>query len=529
MKQTHKPIAITLFILTFLLFSIVPIAFADTALVKSSTVNVRSGAGLEYDVVTQIKKDTEYPVLSTNSSWVQIDLGNGKNGWVADWLIDIISNEPKEVSHTYIDSTVPILNVRSGPSTSFAIVDKLSPGKSYLLLESDGDWGKIQLGDNKTGWVSLQYTASFTETTKELPATQESNTVGSDIQEPSQISTIISVDTDILNLRETPSLDAAILKKLSRGTQAKSLQSEGDWSEVQLDDGTKGWVYRTYIKEVKSASVETAQHVPSITNPTSANAKVKIITNGTNLRKGPSTKENVVQKAQAGDTYPILKTEGEWFLIDIGNGKSAYVAGWVVSAEGVPNIVKNSMSNVLQGKVIVVDAGHGGADHGTTGKGKKTKEKDVNLLIASLLTKKLEASGAKVIMTRSNDTFISLQTRVDVAINNKADAFISIHHNSYKTSSMKGSMTFYYNASRDKSLAQYVQSDLVKYNGLKDLGARKGDYFVIRENTQPAVLIELGFLSNESEEITIRSAKYQENSAEGIFQGIVKYFVNVKK
>lgn len=515
--RKRKPIPLTLLILTFLLFSLASSAFADTAIVKSSTVNVRAGAGLEYDVIDQIKKDMEYPILASSNSWVQIDLGNGKSGWVADWLVDVISTQPEQVSHTYVESTVPILNVRTGPSTSFGIIDKLSPGTSYRLLESEGDWGKIQLSADKTGWLSLQYT-SITEVNPEEQVQQEL----------AQENTIITVNADILNLREMPSLEAAILKKLSRGTQAKALQSQGDWSQVQLDDGTKGWVHRTYIKEVKSATVETAQQQPSVTEPSKSDAKIKILTNGTNLRKGPSTKDEVVQKAKVGDTYPIIKAEGEWFLIDIGNGKTAYVAGWVVSAEGVPNIVKNSMSNVLKGKVIVVDAGHGGADHGTTGKSKKTKEKDVNLLVASLLAKKLEAAGAKVIMTRTSDTFLSLQSRVDVAINSKADAFISVHHNSYKTESMNGTMTFYYNESRDKNLAQNIQTELVKYNGLRDLGARKGDYFVIRENTRPAVLIELGFLSNANEEITIRSSKFQENSAEGIFQGLIKYFTNKK-
>lgn len=521
---------------------VAPAVFADTAQVKGTTVNVRSGPGLDNEVIDKITKGSTYTILSKKDSWLEIDLGNQKKGWVADWLVDIQGDQTEGKKETYLESKVDVLNVRSGPSTSFAIIEKLSLGKSYLVLESEGEWSKIKLSEEKSGWVSTQYTKNVESTEKEQPApptnvspSTESNTKPNTNEEPQKSVTKVMVNTDILNLRKSASLNAEIVQKLSRGTQATILQTVGEWSEVELGDGTKGWLSRTYIKEVNTSDHSGGQP-PLANNPTPnptpspapQEAKVKILTEGTNIRKGPSTKEAIVLKAKEGQVFPIVKTEGEWFKINIGNGKTAYVAGWVVAAEGVPNVERNSLSNVLKGKVIVVDAGHGGNDRGAEGPGKKTKEKEVNLIVATLLAKKLEAAGAKVIMTRSDDTYLSLQQRVDISMKHNSDAFISIHHNTYKHSSMNGSMTFYYSEKTDKNLARYIQSDLVKHNGLKDLNVRHGDYYVLRENPLPTVLVELGFLTNLNEELMIRSSRFQENSAEGIFQGTLKYFANLK-
>lgn len=522
------PYILLLFMLLFAASG--PALYADTAQVKNATLNVRSGPGLQHDVITQIQKGSTYPIVATSDNWLQIDLGNQAMGWVADWLVDIAPTQAAApaVTPTYVEANVPILNARSGPSTSFAIVDKIAPGKTYLVLDAEGEWVQIELSATRSGWVAAQYTeiksthTTPTDTTPNLP-TQQANTANE---------STVHVTVDVLNLRQTPDLDATIVQKLTKGTRATRLATSGVWDEIKLADGTQGWVFNAYIAttEGTSSSTDANAGAPPLSNASPpTDASIKILTTGTNLRKGPSTNEDVIEKAAEGARYSILQTIGEWFQIDIGKGRTAYVAGWVVAAEGVPPIVRDSMSNALLGKTIVVDAGHGGVDRGAEGVSKKTKEKEVNLIVAKLVAKKLEAAGATVILTRANDTYISLQSRVDVATENDADAFISIHHNSYKTSAMVGSMTFYYTNTADKELAKLIQADLIKHNGLKDLGARKGDYLVLRENPKPSVLVELGFLSNANEEATIRTTKFQENSAEGIFQGIVKYFVNSKK
>lgn len=488
-------------------FSSLQEVFADTVTVEYTTVNVRSGPGLDYEVIHQVHKGDTYVVLHKENNWIQIQLNDQQVGWIADWLVKLTVEEQK-TKNIYLEANVPVLNVRTGPSTTFSIIDKIGPGKQYPLLESEGQWGKIELSQDKSGWVSMDYanTIEKEEKPSSSPAPQTNKQKW------------VMVNANNLNFREKPSLEAQVLQKLSEGTKAIQLSVDGDWINLQLEDGKTGWVFHTYVSEIENSNASESN------NQQTTDAKIKIITQGTNLRKAPSTKAEIVQKGNVGEEFPIIATEGDWFLIDLGNNKTAYVAGWVVSAIGVPNIERNSISNSLTGKVIVVDAGHGGGDRGAEGVKLKTKEKDVNLLVASLVAKKLEAAGAKVVMTRSDDTYLSLQGRVDVATKYKADAFISIHHNSYKTSDMNGTMTFYYTAKKEKKLAEAIHENLVKQIGLRDLGVRKGDYYVLRENPQPSVLVEIGFLSNANEEAQLRSSTFQEKAAEGIFLGIVEYF-----
>lgn len=173
--------------------------------------------------------------------------------------------------------------------------------------------------------------------------------------------------------------------------------------------------------------------------------------------------------------------------------------------------------------MIVIDPGHGGVDDGATGVSKKTKEKVINLSVAKRLESLLKASGAKVIMTRTGDVSVSLENRVSMAVNAKADAFVSIHHNTYPSSKMDGVMTFYYHAS-DMRLAQTVQKHLVRTTSLTDRGARYGNLFVLRENKVPAILVELGFISNPQEEQKLIQPAMQDKEAAAIATALEEYF-----
>ncbi|MCI1113549.1 N-acetylmuramoyl-L-alanine amidase, partial [Stenotrophomonas maltophilia] len=108
--------------------------------------------------------------------------------------------------------------------------------------------------------------------------------------------------------------------------------------------------------------------------------------------------------------------------------------------------------------MIVVDAGHGGNDNGATGSSFSTLEKTVNLQVSMLLKNKLEASGANVIMTRADDRKLTLQQRVDIAVQNQADIFVSVHHNTHPNTATNGSIVFYYAQGNSSKLASLVQN-----------------------------------------------------------------------
>ncbi|MEF3308156.1 N-acetylmuramoyl-L-alanine amidase [Paenibacillus sp. GYB004] len=167
---------------------------------------------------------------------------------------------------------------------------------------------------------------------------------------------------------------------------------------------------------------------------------------------------------------------------------------------------------------VVIDAGHGGSDPGA-GSINSRSEKDFTLAVANKVYKLLQkVPSIKTIMTRKDDTYPTLQERVDLANSEKVDLFVSIHGNSFKPS-ISGTETYY---SRPDSLAfaNIMHRHVIAAAGLPDRSVRKSDFKVIRETTMPAVLLEIGYLSNENDEAQMYSQQFQDKVAEAIVAGI---------
>lgn len=178
-------------------------------------------------------------------------------------------------------------------------------------------------------------------------------------------------------------------------------------------------------------------------------------------------------------------------------------------------------------RTIVLDPGHGGADMGATGR-QGTREKDVNFDVAMRLKKLLEEAGAAIVLTRTDDSFISLYERSAIANDLFADLFISIHTNAHPQSEVRGIEVFYYQGRNDSErLAKAVEARLATATQLKSLGVKTNDFVVVRESQMPGILIELGFLSNFEEEKILRTDEYRERAARGIFEGIIDYYENL--
>jgi N-acetylmuramoyl-L-alanine amidase len=182
-------------------------------------------------------------------------------------------------------------------------------------------------------------------------------------------------------------------------------------------------------------------------------------------------------------------------------------------------------------RVIVVDAGHGGTDPGAISSN-KTKEKDVNLQISLKTEKALKDAGYNVLMTRDTDKTLGLYERPAFANNNFADLFISIHSNSTENKDVHGIEVLYAPAAAGSEkeegqqiLTKAIMDELLKATGAKKRGIiERPKLVVIRESKMPAVLIEVGFLSNAKEEKLITDDAYQNKIVEAILRGIEIYF-----
>ncbi|AIQ36802.1 MULTISPECIES: N-acetylmuramoyl-L-alanine amidase [Paenibacillus] len=173
-------------------------------------------------------------------------------------------------------------------------------------------------------------------------------------------------------------------------------------------------------------------------------------------------------------------------------------------------------------KLVVLDAGHGAKDSGAVGVTGKY-EKNFNLAIvlkaAALLKKE---SNIDVVLTRSDDTFLELKDRAAMANNLKADLFISVHANSSGSSAASGTET-YYQREASKALANVMHKYLVQATGLSDRGVRYGNFHVIRETKMPAVLLEVGYLSNKKDEALLFTDALQNKVAASMVSGIKEY------
>ncbi len=215
---------------------------------------------------------------------------------------------------------------------------------------------------------------------------------------------------------------------------------------------------------------------------------------------------------------------------------------------------------------IVVDAGHGGKDPGTVGR-TGLKEKDVNLDISRRLAKLLRDEGAEVVLTRSSDVFIPLGKRTEIANNARADLFVSVHSNANRVRSLKGFEAYYistaagdlkralsssdqmpevdrvcfsetvpssvktilwdmlYTSNRAESIdvAKHICRTVGRNLNSKVLGVKSANFQVLRGTEMPAVLVEIGFLSNPSEEQLLKSTHYRQQVAEALVEGVREY------
>ena len=218
----------------------------------------------------------------------------------------------------------------------------------------------------------------------------------------------------------------------------------------------------------------------------------------------------------------------------------------------------------LQIKRVVIDAGHGGKDTGAIGS-HGVREKDVSLAIAKRLEQRLRALGLEVVQTRADDRYVSLDDRTKIANDAKADLFLSIHCNSARRHKASGIETWTLNVasnryaarlsafenagsplrqsdlriiladlakkadtSEARELAQSVQTQLVRtvrsrVGAVRDHGVKQALFYVLLGTQMPSILVETAFLSNPTEEARLKSAKYQEATAEAIARGVKDY------
>ncbi len=232
-----------------------------------------------------------------------------------------------------------------------------------------------------------------------------------------------------------------------------------------------------------------------------------------NVRSAPGTWADVVGTKQSGERVTFTDEGNGWGRLTDGTG--------YVSLEWIKRGVVTSSDPGSGGqKRIMLDPGHGGHDSGAAANG--LLEKNVVLDISRKTKAILEEHGYTVSLTRNDDVFLSLEERVARSNTWGADQFISIHANGYTDPNANGIETYYHPSSPvGKTIATSIQSGLINETNGVNRGVKEETFYVLRNSTVPAALVEVGFITNQNDASKLANESYRSQLAQAIAKGIM--------
>ncbi len=584
------------------------------ATITAAKVNVRSGPGTSYDIVSNANKGQKFTVQKVDGQWLKISLPEGKSGWIANWLASVSEttvSQPAaqtEGNNTYetpaqsnladdiptgVSSNVGAkekqatitasnVNVRSGPGTSYDIVSNANKGQKFTVQKVDGQWLKISLPEGKSGWIANRLAVVSEAEATQPSTTSQSNSssstgTGSNNDNIDENSNVIIIKNKDVDVRGGPGMQHNIVGQVSRGQRLGVLEQTGDWYKVSLEGGVIGWV-ASWLGDVEKAEASPAPGDPPVVTEDTDQSDTSNDGKTNNLEKIEVRQENnhiLVSIQAAGElNYDMfLLGNPQRLVIDLKNtnisdlpeqsainteavaqmriglfSKDPPVVRVVFDLnESVVSVDKLSddrrqlnldiyvpeLGEFLAGRVIAIDPGHGGSDPGAIGP-TGLKEKDVTLDISLKLARLLKESGAWVVLTRNDDEFVDLYQRTDIAQQEGADVFLSIHINANVSSDKNGTSTYYrrdtgsfppgVEQADNRRLAGLVQSELLQTLGRRSLGVLQANFVVLSTSTVPAALAEVAFMSNPEEEQMLQQESVRIKVAEALALALNNYF-----
>lgn len=490
----------------------------NTNLVVSvSVANMRSGPSTSYDVVTQSRLNdsfisTHYALDANNEKWYKVGTTSGE-AWLHESVINVVDSsvEPPAVTPGFGETgTIKRFNALVYADSKFnsAVVQGLPINTAFTVLNkvngTDGtNWLHIKAGAVE-GWIP-DFEVSDSIPTKY--ATKASTVFGS------------------------ASATSKKIESVTASSPLRILRSLNSWLNVETQSGKRGWIQASLVSDASPVSlingrteVRNGQNYLVWTKPT--NFKITYTMPSANVLKinGNLSSINTIASGLKGvKSMKVDQVSGGTSVLTVTFDPNYTYTIRDYDKELTIKVVAKG----LAGKKIIIDAGHGAKDPGAVGP-KGTKEKDVNLGTAKFLKAELEAAGAIVTLTRSTDVFLELKERTDIANASDYDAFISIHSDSFSSTS-KGTTTYYntsvnFNGPKSFTLAKSVQANLVKEVGTYNRGVKQQTFYVNRMNEIPSVLVELAFISNPSEEALLASDSFRKKAAIGIRKGLQDFF-----
>ncbi|MEK5214762.1 N-acetylmuramoyl-L-alanine amidase [Psychrobacillus sp. FSL H8-0487] len=404
-----------------------------------------------------------------------------------------VPDSSKSVGQVIINVNNDTLNVRAEPSNSGTVVGKLVDKEKVFVYEITGDWLKIDY-KGKLQYISKSYTSFLDVNGKEIGASTGK----------------VSTTSPDLNIRSKPTSNSTIVNTVSQNTELLTYGLYNGWYLVKVDN-IPGYISATYTKDATKPEVTVPDNLGNLTG--------KVTAASLNVRSGPGASYASVGSLTKGKVVTVESLNGAWAKVKYAGGQG-YVSKTYLK-------LVNQSGSVLKNRIILIDAGHGGKDPGASSQG--VTEKSIVLKVSKLVEQKLKNAGAGVIMSRTGDTFPSLQDRVALSKSTNSELYVSIHVNAATSKTANGTETFYNlsandNGAESKVLATKIQQEIIKNANMNNRGIKEGEFYVIKQMEIPSVLVELGFISNQQDFNKLVNDKYIEIYAQSIFNGIRDYY-----
>ena len=305
---------------------------SNIAIVNTDGLNFRNGAGTSYSIIKVLNKGEKVEVISESNGWSKVK-HDSRLGYVASQYIDKATT-----NYTIKEVNTDGLNVRTGPSTSYATIGKLNKGTRVEVISESAGWSKINY-NNKTAYVSSGYLKAVSTST---PDTKPEDTT-------QQYKEIKVVNTDGLNVRKGPSTSYESIGKIDKGTSVEVISESDGWSKINYKN-TTAYVATKYLDKKSTNTEDTTQQYKEI----------KVVnTDGLNVRKGPSTSYESIGKIDKGTSVEVISESDGWSKINYKN-TTAYVAtrylDKISSNEQVPPVVGGESTENVSGATIYYKA-----------------------------------------------------------------------------------------------------------------------------------------------------------------------------
>lgn len=297
MKHSMKKLAGLTAAAALTLSPIVSLADAvPSALVKGGALNLRETASLSAKVLGQFPTGTLVEIVESGSEWHKVEVG-GQTGYM---MAKYLSTDSANTSATVHTNTGTGLNLREEPSMEGKIITSYKPGTQVTALQKSQSWSRVSV-EGKEGFMATQY-LNFASTSPTGKVALVNN----------------PKDTQVLNLRQSASLDAKVLAYYRNGTKVTILESGSTWHKVQTEDGKVGYMMAKFLK-VTDENATAQPYTATLINVNGG----KIV----NFRSGPSLNASIIRTVPVGTKITVLEHGTDWCKVDV-DGTTGYISTW---------------------------------------------------------------------------------------------------------------------------------------------------------------------------------------------------------